>query len=83
MEKGAEELLQKARKLKKEVRAFGREARDFLRTRPEIAEDELEKLETDLLGTVECLLADDLEPALKKLDELEGLIKRASLLKWT
>lgn len=83
MEKGAEELLQKARKLKKEVRAFGREAREFLRTRPEVDEDELEKLETDMLGTVECLLADDLEPALKKLDELEGLLKRASLLKWT
>ena len=83
MGKEAEELLQKAIKLKKEVRAFGREARAFLRTRPEIPEDELEKLETDLLGTVECLLADDLGPALKKLEELEALLKRASFLKWT
>ena len=83
MGKGAEELLEKALRLKKEVRAFGREARAFLRTHPEVAEDELEKLETDLLGTVECLLADDLGPALKKLEELEALLKRASILNWT
>jgi hypothetical protein len=83
MEKGAEELLQKARKLKKEVRAFGRDARGFLRTRPETPEEEREDLESDVLGTVECLLSDDLEPALKKLEELEALLKRASLLKWT
>lgn len=53
MERGAEELLQKARKLKKEVRAFGRDARDFLRTRPEAPEEEREDLESDVLGTVE------------------------------
>lgn len=79
----AEELLQKATRLKKEVRAFGREARAFLRSRPEVPEDEMEKLETDVLGTVECLLADDLGPALKKLEELEALLKRAAILKWT
>jgi hypothetical protein len=31
---------------------------------------------------VACLLADDLEPALVQLDELEALLKRATLLKW-
>jgi len=80
MEKDAEELLRKARKLKKELRAFGRDARDFVRTRPEKPEDELEVLEGDVLGTVECLLTDDLQPALKKLEELDGLLERVSSL---
>ena len=83
MEKGTEDLLRQTRKLKKEVRAFGREAREFLRKHPEVPEDEVEKLETDVVGTVECLLSDDLEPALKKLDALDALLKRTSLLKWT
>jgi hypothetical protein len=83
MEKSAEDLLNRARSLKKELRAFGREARAFLRTRPEKPEDELEDLETDMLGGLECLLADDLEPALRKLQELDALLKRASVLKWT
>lgn len=77
MEKRSEELLENARKLKKEVRAFSREARAFLRTQPEVPEDELEDPESDLLGAMECLLMDDLEPALRKLDELEELLKRA------
>jgi hypothetical protein len=77
METRAEELLRHARTLKKEMQAFVREARDYLRLQPESPEDELEDPETDLLGTMECLLTDDLEPALKKLDELDGLLRRA------
>lgn len=65
------------------MRAFGREARAFLRTRPEKPEDELDDFQTDILGTVECLLSDDLEPALRKLEELVALLKRAAHLKWT
>jgi len=80
MEKDAEDLLKKARKLKRELRAFGRDARAFVRTRPEKPEDELEILESDVLGTVECLLTDDLEPALAKLEELDDLLKRVSVL---
>jgi hypothetical protein len=84
MEQSADDhLLQQARRLKKEVRAFGRAARGFLRSQPEKPEDNLDNLETDLLGTVECLLNDDLGPALKKLDELDTLLKKASTLKWT
>jgi hypothetical protein len=80
MEKDAEDLLKRARKLRKELRAFGRDARKFVRTRPDKPEDELEILEGDMLGTVECLLMDDLEPALRKLEELDGLLKRVSVL---
>ena len=69
--------------MKKEVRAFAREAREFLRLRPEKPEDDLDALETDVLGTVECLLSDDLGPALKKLEELDGVLKRAADMKWT
>jgi hypothetical protein len=84
MERSADDLLlQQARKLKKELRAFGRAARGFLRTRPPKAEDDLDDLEADVLGTVECLLNDDLGPALKKLEELEVLLEKASPLRWT
>ncbi len=77
METRAEELRERARRLKQEMSDFGREARDFLRRQqPEVPEDEMEDPETDLLGTMECLLTDDLEPALRKLDELDGLLQR-------
>ena len=76
METRAEELRERARRLKQEMSDFGREARDFLRQQPEAPEDEMEDPETDLLGTMECLLTDDLEPALRKLDELDGLLQR-------
>lgn len=42
----------------------------------------MEKLETDVLAAVACLLAAALEPALEQLDELEALLKRAALLQW-
>jgi len=80
MEKGTEDLLKNARRLKKELEAFGRSARAFVRARPAKPEDELEALKDDVLGTVECLLTDDLQPALRKLEELDGLLERVSSL---
>ena len=72
------EFLRPLRRLKIQVMAFDRSGREFLESLPEIPDEELEPLalETEIAGTLGCLLEDDLEPALQKIDELEELLQR-------
>ena len=72
------EFLRPLRRLKLQVMAFDRSGREFLESLPEIPDEELEPLtlETEIAGTLGCLLEDDLEPALQKIDELEDLLQR-------
>jgi hypothetical protein len=69
--------------LRKDLVVFNRHARklvDWLD--PSLSEEEVEAMETpaaNLLGTLECLLADDFDPACRKLNELDALLKDGSV----
>ena len=79
MNRAAEDLLRQARMLRKRMVVFDRRAQDFLGSL-EIADEEVAAMRTpaaNLLGTLECLCGDDLKAALRKLDELDGLLKDA------
>jgi hypothetical protein len=75
MEK-AEFLLQ-LKRLKLQMATFDQGARELLRSLPQVTDEAFEAFtpEASLQGTLECLLADDLSPALQKLEELEILLK--------
>jgi hypothetical protein len=77
MTRAAEDLLRQARKLRKRMVVFDRKAQGFL-GRLEIPDEEVAAMSTpasNLLGTLECLCGDDLKAALRKLDELDGLLR--------
>jgi len=71
-------FLQTLESLKKEVQTFDRRGRKFLRSLPAMSEEAYEALtpQAELEGTLECLLGDDLEPALRKIRELESLLRQ-------
>jgi hypothetical protein len=58
--------------------SFDRSAREILRwLDPEVSAEENEAMispAANILGALECLLAADLEPAFRKLIELDGLL---------
>jgi hypothetical protein len=59
-----------------ELRAFREKMRGLLESLPRITGEEVESgesLEAEVLGTLECLIADDLDPAIRKLQSVEGL----------
>ena len=59
-----------------ELRAFRDKMRGLLDSLPCATDDELETDETpegELLGTLECLISDDLDPAIRKLQSAEAL----------
>jgi hypothetical protein len=59
-----------------ELRAFRDKMRGLLRSLPRVTDEQLESGETpeaELLGTLECLIADDLDPAIRKLRSVERL----------
>jgi len=73
-----EDLFRKMGQFRGKLEIFERAARDFLGSLDGVPEAEVEAMVTpraNILGTLECLLADDLEPTLRKLGELDGLLK--------
>ena len=59
-----------------ELRAFREKMRGLLEALPRVTDEELESGETpegELLGTLECLISDDLDPAIRKLRSVERL----------
>jgi hypothetical protein len=59
-----------------ELRAFRERMRNLVKELPSGSDEELEEdgtLEGELLGMLECLLSDDLEPALRKLESVDEL----------
>jgi hypothetical protein len=59
-----------------ELRAFREKMRGLLESLPRVTGEEVESgesLEAEVLGTLECLIADDLDPAIRKLQSVEGL----------
>jgi hypothetical protein len=59
-----------------ELRAFREKMRELLAALPQLTDEELETGDTpegELLGTLECLISDDLDPAIRKLQSAERL----------
>ena len=59
-----------------ELRAFREKMRGLLAALPHLTDEQLESGETpegELLGTLECLISDDLDPAIRKLQSAERL----------
>jgi hypothetical protein len=71
------EFLRQLKRWKLQMATFDQGAREFLRSLPRLSDEAFEAYtpEAILQGTLECLLADDLAPALQKVAELEGLLK--------
>jgi hypothetical protein len=66
----------KVRKEAGSLRAFMERMRNLIKDLPSVSDEELEDegtLEGELLGMLECLLSDDLEPALRKLESVDEL----------
>ena len=71
-----EAIRDKVRKETGAFRAFMERMRNLIQELPSVSDEELEEdgtLEGELLGMLECLLADDLEPALRKLESVDEL----------
>ncbi|HVR96515.1 MAG TPA: hypothetical protein VMW27_07875 [Thermoanaerobaculia bacterium] len=79
----AKELRWQAQRLKHQLAVFGKSARELHRRLDlRIPEEEVEDMRTpaaNLLGTLECLIADDLMPVYKKLEELIDLLNDRSV----
>jgi hypothetical protein len=59
-----------------ELQAFRDKMRDLLAALPAVSDEELEGGETpqgEILGTLECLISDDLDPAIRKLRGVKTL----------
>jgi hypothetical protein len=59
-----------------ELRAFREKIRGLANELPSVSDEELEEestLEGELLGMLECLLSDDLDPAIQKLEGVDQL----------
>ncbi|HET9209835.1 MAG TPA: hypothetical protein VFR03_05525 [Thermoanaerobaculia bacterium] len=59
-----------------ELRAFRDKMRGLLDSLPRVTDEEIESGETpegEILGTLECLISDDLDPAIRKLRSVERL----------
>lgn len=59
-----------------ELRAFRDRMQGLLSSLPRVTDEQLERGETpegELLGTLECLISDDLDPAIRKLQGVETL----------
>jgi len=76
--RAAEELIGQARSLKPQLAALKRSAQRYHRLlSPEVSAAEIEVLSTpeaDLLGSLEILVNSEIEPVLRKLDEVEALL---------
>jgi len=59
-----------------ELKAFRKRMKDLATKLPAVSDEELEAEETlegELLGMIECLVADDLDPAIHKLETVDEL----------
>jgi hypothetical protein len=59
-----------------ELRTFRERMRGLLRSLPPVTDEQLESgeaAEVEILGTLECLISDDLDPAIRKLRSVERL----------
>jgi len=76
--RGLENLLRQTRQLREQLAVYKRTAQDIQGSLDQILPDsEVELMVTpraDLLGTLECLLNDDLEAAVRHLGEVEELL---------
>jgi hypothetical protein len=71
-----EAIRDKLREKAGELRAFREKIRGLANELPSVSDEELEEgatLEGELLGMLECLLADDLDPAIQKLEGVDQL----------
>jgi len=71
-----ERIRDKLRQEAGSFKAFMERVRNLIKELPPVPDEELEEdgtLEGELLGMLECLLSDDLEPALRKLESLDQL----------
>lgn len=71
-----EEIRDKLRLAGGELKAFRERMRALANDLPQVTDEELEgglSLEGELLGLVECLLSDDLDPAIRKLEGVDEL----------
>jgi hypothetical protein len=60
----------------RDLRGFRERIRGYLRELPRVSDEELEageSLEGELLGMLECLIGDDLDPAIRKLESVDEL----------
>ncbi len=77
--RAAENLLRQTTQLKGQMSGFRGSAREIMRSLDKaLPNAEVEAMvtpEANVLGTLECLLAEDFEPALRKLSELESLLR--------
>lgn len=58
-----------------DVRSLKERMQAYMKELPEVSDEELEEdetLEAELLGLLECLVADDLDPAIQKLESVAG-----------
>jgi hypothetical protein len=76
----AADLLRQTHQLRAQLSVFVRTARAFhRRLNQRIPDDEVEAMRTpeaNLLGTLECLIAEDFTSVFKKLDELGNLLTK-------
>ncbi|MEO6193780.1 MAG: hypothetical protein ABIS20_12280 [Thermoanaerobaculia bacterium] len=71
-----EEVRDKLRLAGGELKAFRNRMRALAKDLPPVSDEELEgeaSLEGELLGLLECLLSDDLDPAIQKLEGVDEL----------
>jgi hypothetical protein len=71
-----EEIRDKLLSAAEEIRSFKARMLAFARDLPQVSDEELEEaenLEGELLGMLECLVADDLDPAIAKLESVTRL----------
>jgi hypothetical protein len=69
-----ETVRDKLREKAGELRAFREKIRGLANELPSVSDEELEEestLEGELLGMLECLLSDDLDPAIQKLEGVD------------
>lgn len=71
-----EEIRGKAKLAAVDLKAFRERMRSLVKELPCVSDEELEgeaTLEMELLGMLECLVADDLDPAIRKLETVDEL----------
>jgi hypothetical protein len=71
-----EEVREKLKGAKEELKSLRERIQGWTRELPAVSDEALESgetLEGELLGMLECLLADDLEPAIRKLESADEL----------
>jgi hypothetical protein len=81
--RAAEDLARRAHRLKSELAGFKRTARKLhAALEPEVSDAEVEVMKSpqaNLLGTLECLVSEDVGPLTMRLDELDALLQEGAI----